>query len=147
MIMTPRAAFPATITGPRRWNRRLSTRRPTVASRNGSPSAWPGGRSSAMRRTLSFLLFLLLAAPAASQQPAREPTTYDRAFAAGYKALTLCSAMFNGDGRTQAQVEALELTGIYPEYDAIVPTLTADVHTYMTEPTAQRETPQRRAAI
>ena len=80
-----------------------------------------------MRRTLSFLLFLL-AAPAASQQaPAREPSAYDRAVAAGYKALTLCSAMFNGDGRTQAQVEALELNGIYPEYDSIVPTLDARV--------------------
>jgi CubicO group peptidase (beta-lactamase class C family) len=80
-----------------------------------------------MRRKLSFLLLFLLAAPAASQQVPRAATPYDRALAAGYKALTLCSAMFNGDGRTQAQVEALELTGIYPEYDAIVPTLTARV--------------------
>jgi CubicO group peptidase (beta-lactamase class C family) len=81
-----------------------------------------------MRRTASLLLGLLLAAPAAAQQAPREPSAYDRAVAAGYKALTLCSAMFNGDGRTQAQVEALELTGIYPEYDSIVPTLTARVH-------------------
>jgi CubicO group peptidase (beta-lactamase class C family) len=80
-----------------------------------------------MRRKLSFLLLFLLAAPAASQQVPRAATPYDRAIAAGYKALTLCSAMFNGDGRTQAQVEALELTGIYPEYDAIVPTLRAEV--------------------
>ena len=35
--------------------------------------------------------------------------------------------MFNGAGRTQAQIEALELTGIYPEYDAIVPTLRAEI--------------------
>ena len=80
-----------------------------------------------MRRTASLFLALVLAAPSAAQQPARAPTAYDRAIAAGYKALTLCSAMFNGAGRTQAQVEALELTGIYPEYDAIVPTLTAEV--------------------
>jgi CubicO group peptidase (beta-lactamase class C family) len=80
-----------------------------------------------MRRKLSFLLLFLLAAPAASQQSPREPSAWDRAIAAGYKALTLCSAMFNGDGRTQAQVEALELTGIYPEYDAIVPTLTVEI--------------------
>jgi CubicO group peptidase (beta-lactamase class C family) len=80
-----------------------------------------------MRRKLSVLLLFLLAAPAASQQVAREPSAYDRAIAAGYKALTLCSAMFNGQGRTQAQVEALELTGIYPEYDAILPTLTTHV--------------------
>nr|HMN53960.1 VOC family protein [Sphingopyxis sp.] len=51
---------------------------------------------------------------------------YDRAIAAGYKALTLCSAMFNA-GRTQAQAEALELTGTYPQYDAILQTLTAQV--------------------
>ena len=73
------------------------------------------------------LALLLAAAPAAAQpQQTREPTTYDRAIAAGYKALTLCSGIFNA-GRTQAQVEALELTGIYPEYDAIVPTLRAEV--------------------
>lgn len=67
----------------------------------------------------------LLAMPAAAQlqEPAR---SYDRAIAAGYKALTLCSAMFSA-GRTQAQAEALELTGIYPQYDAIVPTLEAKV--------------------
>jgi CubicO group peptidase (beta-lactamase class C family) len=35
--------------------------------------------------------------------------------------------MFNGDGRTQAQVEALELTGIYTEYDSIEPALQASV--------------------
>jgi CubicO group peptidase (beta-lactamase class C family) len=78
-------------------------------------------------RRLSFLLLFLLAAPAASQQSNREPSARDRAIAAGYKALTLCSAMFNGDGRTQAQIEALELSGIYPEYDAIVPTLRAEI--------------------
>ncbi|HTU10514.1 MAG TPA: serine hydrolase [Allosphingosinicella sp.] len=81
-----------------------------------------------MRRTASLLLALLLAAPAAAQQPGpREPSAYDRAVAAGYKALTLCSAMFNGEGRRQEQIEALELTGIYPDYDAILPTLTAEI--------------------
>ncbi len=39
----------------------------------------------------------------------------------------LCSGMFNA-GRTQAQVEAVELKGIYPQYDAIVPTLAAWVY-------------------
>ncbi|HYD13272.1 MAG TPA: serine hydrolase [Allosphingosinicella sp.] len=99
------------------------------------------------RRTTSLLLALLLAAPASAQQPAREPTSYDRAIAAGYKALTLCSAMFNGTGRTQAQIEALELTGIYPEYDAIVPTLRAEVHSFMTRPGDRRQSPQRHAAV
>lgn len=89
-----------------------------------------------MRRRSSLLLALLLAAaaPAAAEQHA--PTSYDRAIAAGYKALTLCSAIFNA-GRTQAQAEALELTGIYPEYDAIVPTLTAEVRRFRTEPGPQ----------
>lgn len=76
-----------------------------------------------MRNALS--LALLLTVPATAQAPA-EPTPYQRAIAAGYKALTLCSAIFNA-GRTQEQAEALELRGIYPEYDAIVPTLDAYV--------------------
>ena len=75
-----------------------------------------------MRPILS--LALLLATPAAAQQPA--PTTYQRAVAAGYKAAMLCSGIFNA-GRTEAQIEADELSGIYPEYDAIVPTLKASV--------------------
>jgi CubicO group peptidase (beta-lactamase class C family) len=80
-----------------------------------------------MRAATRLILALLaLAGPAAAQQQPREPTTYDRAIAAGYKALTLCSGIFNGH-RTQAQIEALELTGIYPEYDAIVPTLPAKI--------------------
>src|SRR5690348_17196279 len=53
MIMTPRAASPATITGPRRWRRRPSTPLPTAASKSASPSAWHGGRSSERRRTMS----------------------------------------------------------------------------------------------
>lgn len=72
------------------------------------------------------LLALPLLASAAAAQEAKAPTPYDRAIAAGYKALTMCSAMFIG-GRTQAQVEALELTGTYPEYDKLLPTLTADI--------------------
>jgi CubicO group peptidase (beta-lactamase class C family) len=85
-----------------------------------------------MRSAARLLLALLLAVagPAAAQP--RSPA-YDRAIAAGYKALTLCSAILNA-GRTQAQAEALELTGIYPEYDAIVPTLRAVVSRRMTEP-------------
>ncbi len=58
------------------------------------------------------LAALLLAAPAAAQEA---PTAYDRAIAAGYKALTTCSAVFVA-GRTPAQVDALELTGTYRDY-------------------------------
>lgn len=74
----------------------------------------------------AFLLALPLLASAAVAQEAKAPAPYDRAIAAGYKALTLCSAMFVG-GRTQAQAEALELTGTYPEYDALLPTLAAKI--------------------
>ncbi len=81
-----------------------------------------------MRNRNKLALTLLIAAAPAAAQQAREPTSYDRAIAAGYKALTLCSGIFNAD-RSQAQIEALELTGIYPEYDRIVPTLPASVET------------------
>jgi hypothetical protein len=68
------------------------------------------------------ILALLAAVPAASQ----EPTGYDRALAAGYKAQFLCSGLWNG-GRTQAQVEQDELSGIYERIAAIVPTLAAEI--------------------
>lgn len=67
---------------------------------------------------------LLAAAPAFAQSPPDD--AHLRAVAAGYKALTLCSAHFNA-GRGQAQVEALELRGIYPEYGAQVHALEASV--------------------
>ncbi len=68
---------------------------------------------------------LTFATPLAAQAPAA-PDPYVRAIAAGYKALTLCSAVFVA-GRTQQQAEALELTGTYPEYDKLLPGLTATV--------------------
>ena len=72
-------------------------------------------------------LALLLAVPAAAQQVApAEPTPYQRAIAAGYKALTLCSEIFTAR-RTEKQIEADELRGIYPEYEATVRTLDAFV--------------------
>jgi CubicO group peptidase (beta-lactamase class C family) len=82
-----------------------------------------------MRAPLS--LALLLATPAAAQQvaPVAEPSPYTRAIAAGYKAAMLCSGIFNA-GRTEAQIEADELAGIYPEYAKIVPTLKAQVRGY-----------------
>ena len=78
------------------------------------------------RIKLAFALLIAAAAPAAAQQQQRPSSTYDRAIAAGYKALTVCSGIFNGQ-RTQAQIEALELTGIYPEYEAIVRELKAEL--------------------
>ncbi|MCQ4166693.1 serine hydrolase domain-containing protein [Tahibacter harae] len=75
-----------------------------------------------MKACASMLLCLLAATAASAQQ--KPATDYDRAIAAGYKALTLCSGLFNA-GRSEAQLAALELKGIYPEYDAIVPQLAA----------------------
>ena len=67
------------------------------------------------------------AVPGVAQQVApTAPTTYQRAIAAGYKAAMYCSGIFNA-GRTEVQIDATELRGIYPEYDAIVPTLEAAV--------------------
>lgn len=74
-----------------------------------------------------LLAAVLLATPAAAQQTPRENAPYQRAIAAGYKALTLCNAIFTS-GRTEAQAAAEELDGIYPEYDAIVPTLSVQVN-------------------
>nr|WP_298928795.1 serine hydrolase [uncultured Erythrobacter sp.] len=49
---------------------------------------------------------------------------YDRALAAGYKALFLCSATAiaerNGTTRTPESIHAWELTGIYPKLDPII---------------------------
>jgi CubicO group peptidase (beta-lactamase class C family) len=69
----------------------------------------------AFRRWGATGVALALAVPT----QAAEPTPYQRALAAGYKAAFLCSGIFNA-GRTQAQIEALELTGIYPEYQSLI---------------------------
>lgn len=77
------------------------------------------------RAELLILGAALMASPLAAQQ-AKAPSPYTLAIAAGYKAAITCSAMFIG-GRTEAQIAKDELSGIYPEYDAIVPTLEANV--------------------
>jgi CubicO group peptidase (beta-lactamase class C family) len=78
-----------------------------------------------MRLTIKagIILVSAMAMPANAQQ-ARQPSSYDRALAAGYKATITCGAVFVA-GRTEAQIAADELRGIYPEYDPIVPKLTA----------------------
>lgn len=70
----------------------------------------------------------LLASMPASAQIVAQPSagTYQRAIAAGYKAELYCSGIFNA-GRTPEQIDADELAGIYPDYETIVPTLTANV--------------------
>ncbi|KQS02998.1 serine hydrolase [Sphingomonas sp. Leaf357] len=80
-----------------------------------------------MRILKTAWVALLLSVPADAQIVAQPSAgAYQRAVAAGYKAALYCSGLFNA-GRTPSQIDADELAGIYPEYDAIVPTLTADV--------------------
>lgn len=84
-----------------------------------------------MRRTISALALPLLVAVPSAAQPAGQPTIYDRAIAAGYKALTLCSAIFTAQAalttRTPASVKANELKGIYSEYDPLIAALPAQI--------------------
>ncbi|WP_058836142.1 serine hydrolase domain-containing protein [Luteimonas abyssi] len=78
-------------------------------------------------RPATYLAPLLLAVSAvAAAQTGAEGEAHARAIAAGYKALTLCSAHFNA-GRTPEQVDAVELRGIYPEYEDQVHALQADI--------------------
>ncbi|RZJ31795.1 MAG: class C beta-lactamase-related serine hydrolase [Brevundimonas sp.] len=71
------------------------------------------------------------ALPAVAQTPAPAPSAATRAMAAGYKALTVCSALKNagdaGGVRTVESIEANELVGIYPELDALVREMPAEV--------------------
>jgi CubicO group peptidase (beta-lactamase class C family) len=78
-----------------------------------------------MIRTAFAATALLLAAPAIAQsQQERLDARYDRALAAGYMALMLCSAIShaeaNGTTRTYASVSAWELSGIQAPFDGIV---------------------------
>ncbi len=80
------------------------------------------------RQIAAFLLTVGLAlSPAAAQRvPPADSSAYARAVAAGYKAAIYCSGIFTA-GRTPAQIDADELAGIYPDYDRIVPALTATI--------------------
>ncbi len=84
------------------------------------------------RITLRVALALVAVnAPLTAQQlpspaAAAEPTRMDRAQAAGYKAQFVCSGLWNGN-KTLADIEADELSGIYPHVAAIVPTLSAEI--------------------
>ena len=89
-----------------------------------------------MRIALSLILLVCLAEPVLAQTaPAattpRAPSAEVRAMAAGYKALTVCSAVHNareaGVTRTLESIQAHELTGIYPELDPLVRTLPVEV--------------------
>lgn len=73
---------------------------------------------------LIALAAIALPATVHAQAVAPPASTYARAIAAGYKALFLCEGLFNS-GRTRAQIEAVELRGIYPEYAPLLAGLPA----------------------
>jgi len=82
-------------------------------------------------RILILAAAAVLASPSFAQTPPAEPTPATRAMAAGYKALTVCSALKNAEdangSRTVESVEANELVGIYPELDALVREMPVEV--------------------
>jgi CubicO group peptidase (beta-lactamase class C family) len=57
---------------------------------------------------------------------AQTSNAYELALAAGYKALALCEGVIAA-GRTEAQVDAIELRGIYPEHQPLLPRLRATI--------------------
>ena len=69
---------------------------------------------------------LIGAVPAAAQAP-KPNAELNRAWAAGYRAAFVCSSLWNGAGKPVEAIERDELTGIYPEIEADVRTLKADV--------------------
>lgn len=79
-------------------------------------------------RALALAAVFALPAPALAQTP---PTATHRALAAGYKALTVCSAVHTaqeaGTSRTLASVEANELVGIYPELQPLIADMKAEM--------------------
>ncbi|KUO57050.1 MAG: serine hydrolase [Sphingomonadales bacterium BRH_c42] len=83
-----------------------------------------------IRKTLAAAA-LLFASPVIAQSQAELDTRYDRALAAGYKALMLCSAIANaernGTTRTPESVVQWELTGIQAPLDAIVDELPFEI--------------------
>jgi CubicO group peptidase (beta-lactamase class C family) len=74
---------------------------------------------------LALLTAVSLATPVNAQSAQEQLNArYDRALAAGYKALMLCGAIANaervGEDRTPEHVTEMELTGIYPQLEQIV---------------------------
>lgn len=87
-----------------------------------------------MIRIMFAAATLLLACPAVAQsEQERLDERYNRALAAGYKALMLCSAIANaeriGQDRSAQHVAQWELTGIQAPFDEIVSDLPASIIT------------------
>jgi CubicO group peptidase (beta-lactamase class C family) len=72
-------------------------------------------------------LGLALGAAALPAQAADSNAEINRAWAAGYRAAFTCSALWNGAGKPLDAIERDELTGIYPEIEADVRALKADI--------------------
>ncbi|MDZ3833030.1 MAG: serine hydrolase [Sphingopyxis sp.] len=70
---------------------------------------------------------LVLIWPALPGQAADTNADLIRAWAAGYRAAFTCSSLWNGAGKPLAAIERDELTNIYPETEADVRSLTAEV--------------------
>lgn len=77
-----------------------------------------------LRGLMIVLAFAIAAAPA---QAADANTEINRAWAAGYRAAFTCSSLWNGAGKPLDAIERDELTGIYPEIEADVRALKAEV--------------------
>ena len=81
---------------------------------------------SSLAAATALLLVSPVLSPPASAQTAQEQldARYDRALAAGYKALFLCGAIFSaretGRQRTPESVMEWELSGIYPALDPLI---------------------------
>ncbi|QZD95623.1 serine hydrolase domain-containing protein [Qipengyuania gelatinilytica] len=90
-----------------------------------------------MIRTALAAATLLAATPALAQSTTQDEidARYDRALAAGYKALFLCSAIANaernGATRTPESIERWELVGIQSPLDKIVAELDFEIHRRM----------------
>jgi CubicO group peptidase (beta-lactamase class C family) len=81
-----------------------------------------------MLRRAIFLLALAGSVPALAQAPAPKANAeINRAWAAGYRAAFTCSSLWNGEGKSLIDIEREELTGIYPEIEADVRALEADI--------------------
>ncbi len=80
-----------------------------------------------MLRPLTLSLALAACALPAHAQAPQANAELNRAWAAGYRAAFTCSSLWNGGGKSLADIERDELTGIYPEIEADVRALKADV--------------------
>lgn len=76
---------------------------------------------------LRLALGALLATTALPAQAADTNAEIHRAWAAGYRAAFTCSSLWNGGGKTLADIERDELTGIYSEIEPDVRALKAEV--------------------